>query len=165
MFCIFILSYFESIRSNNRIPFVIAAPPCARSLSLSPPPSPLPLFHSSLSHSSLSIIITQLEIRTEQAGTIYDWSISSKGGGYDDAGGEEMVGKARGRSKLRQNCVGGRSEEQRRSSEWVRLQNSKRKRARRKQSAEIAECCFYLFLFFQSLLGSKWVIRLISSQL
>jgi len=59
------------------------------------------------------------------------------------------------RSKLRQNCiVGGRSEEQRRSNERVRLQNSKRKRARRKQCAEIAECSFYLFLFFQILLGS-----------
>lgn len=62
--------------------------------------------------SSLSVIITQLEIAAKQAGTIYIWSIRPKGGGYDDAGREEVVGKARGPNSARA-VVGSRSEEQR----------------------------------------------------
>jgi len=85
----------------------------------------------------------------EQTGTIYDWSISPKGGGYDDAGGEEMVGKPRGRSKLRQNCiVGGRSEEQQIE------QTSSSSKSGAETCAPETECSFYLFLFFQILLGS-----------
>lgn len=86
--------------------------------------------------------------RAERSRRVQYTSEVSKGGGYDDAGKEEVVGKARGRSKLRQSCSRRPERRATQLSERVRLRNPKRKRARRKQSAEIAGC-FYLFLFFE----------------
>jgi len=54
----------------------------------------------------------QLEIRTEQTATTYDWIVSSKGGGYDDV--EKRWWEMHAvQTPLELHVVGGRNEEQR----------------------------------------------------
>ena len=95
MFCIFIFFHI-----SNRTDQVKESYGYCTSLSLY------------LSHSSLSIFIMQLEIRTEQTATTYDWIVSSKGGGYDDV--EKKWWEMHAvQTPLELHVVGGRNEEQR----------------------------------------------------